>query len=754
MNGIHESRPYDAAGSTSLFRTLPEMLQHRADVDPQRLAYSFQKDHGGSDTLTYAALDMRARAVAAHLQKIGTHGDRVLLLYQSGLDYIVTLFGCAYANRVAVSALPPRPRRPAQGLTAIVRDARPCVALTTAATLASLQSRSDLISPDGPLLVQSVENVADSFAAEWTAPACSSDSLAVLQYTSGSTSMPKAVMITHGNLMSNLAVIERNFAIARDDVGVFWLPPYHDMGLVGSILAPMYAGAPAHFMSAASFLQRPAGWLELIAQRGATLSGAPNFAYELAVQRVPAVQREQVDLRTWRLAFCGGEPVRWQTLMRFADAFGPSGFRRDALYACYGLAESTLMASGRVPPAPLVAMTVDQQALAENRVVPANGSNGSPALVGCGGAPPRHRIAIVNPQTCHGCAAGEVGEIWVSGPSVAPGYWNRPAETAATFAAHRTDTGEGPFLRTGDLGFLQGDELFVTGRIKDLIIIRGRNHHAADLELSIGSAHAALMPAGGAAFAADVDGEERLIVVHEIDRRWRHDALGDVVAAIRRVLSDNHDLQPYAVVLTRVGAVPKTSSGKIRRLACRADYLAGALDVIGEFRPPVPEPVADGNGDRPHAVPADGFANLPDVLRECERMSAARRHEHVLAFFRAAAARIPALKGAELARLDQPLTELGLDSLTMVEFSQALSQALERPLPPTLLFEHPTLDALARYLLNGGSEPGMPAEADAAYREEREAAIQRAATASDAEVEAMLVEKLRAIGALREHPRD
>jgi acyl carrier protein len=249
-----------------------------------------------------------------------------------------------------------------------------------------------------------------------------------------------------------------------------------------------------------------------------------------------------------------------------------------------------------------------------------------------------------------------------------------------------------------------------------------------------------------------VDGEERLIVVHEIDRRWRHDALGEVVTAIRRALTDNHELQPYAIVLTRVGSVPKTSSGKIRRLACRADYLGGALDVIGEFRTPAPEPTADGNGQRSHAVPPDAFSELPDVLRECAHMSAARQHERLFAFFRAAVARVPALKGAELARLDQPLTELGLDSLTMVEFSQALSHRLGRPLSPTLLFEYPTLDALVRYLLNGGSQLEMSTGAEAAYRAEREEAVRRAATASDAEVEAMLVEKLRSIGALPNSP--
>jgi hypothetical protein len=313
------------------------------------------------------------------------------------------------------------------------------------------------------------------------------------------------------------------------------------------------------------------------------------------------------------------------------------------------------MVSGGIAPAPLVVATMDPQALAENRAVPANGSSGNARwLVGCGGAAPGHSIAIVNPQTREGCADGEVGEIWASGPSVAAGYWNRAEETETTFAAYRTDTGQGPFMRTGDLGFLQGAELFVTGRIKDLIIIRGRNHYAADLELSVASSHESLLPASGAAFSVDADGDERLVVVHEVDRRWPHDRLGEVVAAIRRALADNHDLQPHAILLTRIGSVPKTSSGKIRHLACRAEYLDGGLDAIHEFRAPALAPGADGDGRTRHAVPTDTFVDLPNVLRECEGMSPAGQHERLLAFFRAASARIPALRAAEVARLDQP----------------------------------------------------------------------------------------------------
>src|SRR5437588_1323266 len=400
--------------------------------------------------------------------------------------------------------------------------------------------------------------------------------------------MPKGVVLTHGNLLHNLTLIQRYFEITSAARGVTWLPPYHDMGLIGMILGTVYAGVESTIMSPVAFLQRPIRWLQAISNTGATVSGGPNFAYDLCVRKITPEQKATLDLSSWSIAVNGAEPVRPETLDRFVEAFAPCGFRRETFYPCYGLAEASLIVAGGQKAAIPVVKTFQAAGLAQNRVVMADAeawheNENLRMLVGSGQVAASQKIVIVDPESLTQCLAGQVGEIWVSGPSVAQGYWQKPEETECTFRAYLAGTGEGPFLRTGDLGFLQDEELFVTGRLKDLIIIRGRNHYPQDIELTVEQCHPALPADCGVAFSVDASGEERLVIVYEVERQYRNLNVDEVVESIRQAVAEHNALQVYAVVLIKMSSIPKTSSGKLQRRASRDAFLAGNLEVVGEW---------------------------------------------------------------------------------------------------------------------------------------------------------------------------
>ncbi len=424
------------------------------------------------------------------------------------------------------------------------------------------------------------------------------EDLAFLQYTSGSTADPKGVRVTHGNLMHNEETIRRAFGLSEESVIVGWLPLYHDMGLIGNVLQPLYLGARCVLMSPVAFLKRPRRWLEAIDRYRGTTSGGPNFAYELCVHRVPPAEREGLDLASWTLAFNGAEPVRAETLDRFAKAFAPQGFEREAFFPCYGLAEATLFVTGGDRSTPPAVETVDAAALERDWMEPvAEDEASARRLVGSGHAWAEQRVAVVDTESGRELPDGRVGEIWLQGPSVAEGYWNRPEQTRSDFEA-RLETGEGPFLRTGDLGFLDRGELFVTGRLKDLVILRGRNLYPQDLELTAERSHEDLHPGNGAAFSVDVEGEERLVIVHELERRAIRRAQEDpepVFQAIRQAVAEVHEARVHEVVLIKTVSLPKTSSGKVQRRKCRRQYLDGELAVVvpsgaagaGRWSPPM-----------------------------------------------------------------------------------------------------------------------------------------------------------------------
>jgi acyl-CoA synthetase (AMP-forming)/AMP-acid ligase II len=581
-----------SAGPDPSFSTLVDLLRWRALRQPDRRAITFLADGAWEEAhLTYGELDRRARAIGGRIQAVGATGERVLLLARSGLGYIAAFFGCLYAGAVAVPAYPPRRNRSLDRLRAIVADGQITVALAQPEVFSAAEGLAGLGPGVRTLRWLTTDGDAPGGEAAWREPAVTPDTLAFLQYTSGSTALPKGVMLTHANLLHNSALIYRSFGHSPDSRAVIWLPPYHDMGLIGGILQPCYGGFPVTLLPPAAFLQCPFRWLQAISRTRATISGGPNFAYDLCTRKVSPEQKATLDLSSWRVAFTGAEPVRHETLEAFAAAFERCGFRRESFFPCYGLAEATLFVTGSQVGALPACRPVSRAALGQNRVAPAAPrEKDARMLVGCGQAPPGQEVVIADPQSLTRCTPGHVGEIWVSGPSVARGYWDRPEETGRTFGAYLADTGEGPFLRTGDLGFLEGGQLFVTGRSKEVIVIRGSKHYPEDIELTAEKSHGSLRPGSCAAFSAETAGGERLVLMAELDhslfRQHRQGAAAgdngaaEVARAIRQAVAEHHELQVYRVLLLKPGGLPKTSSGKNQRHVCRAEFLSGNLETV------------------------------------------------------------------------------------------------------------------------------------------------------------------------------
>ena len=561
------------------FASLVNLLRWRAAHQPDQVAFIYLPNGEEEEArITYRELDQGARAIAATLQASYPTGTRALLLYPPGFEFIKAFFGCLYAGVIAIPANPPHPSRLSRTLPklhAITLDAEPAVVLTNAKLLQSTEN----IFHESPLFATKQWLATDEPShSQWRTESIGKDTIAFLQYTSGSTSMPKGVMVTHGNLLHNSSYLAHAFHHTTETILVSWLPTFHDMGLIYGILQPIYGGFRCCIMPPASFIQRPFRWLQTMTRYQATHSVAPNFAYDLCARKITPEQRALLDLRHWRVAVNGAEPIRNETLTRFAETFAPCGFRQTALYPGYGLAEATLKVSGgRVTPS-YVTCRVNTAALAQHRVVEVNDDQDGQTLVSSGRASHRVEIVIVDPETLAPCASGVVGEIWLSSPSNARGYWNRPEETKQTFHGYLSNTGAGPYLRTGDLGFLKEGELFVTGRLKDLIIIGGANYYPQDIEITAERSHKDLRPGSCAAFSVDDAGAERLVVTIEVELKRSTEDAGEMITAIQRAIAEEHELQVHRVVLLKAGTIAKTSSGKIQRHLCRKQYLASSLD--------------------------------------------------------------------------------------------------------------------------------------------------------------------------------
>ena len=706
--------------------TLVDVLAFRGDRCAEELAYTFLLDGESEERhLSYGQLARQAAALANRLVAAGATGERVLLVYDAGLEYIIAFFACLQAGAVAVPVYPPDPmriRRTWPRLQAIVRDAQARFVLAESSLLEWADRWIDgLPGVEHVIASDEVTTPPDAFetSALWQ-PVIDGETLAFLQYTSGSTAEPRGVMLSHANLLHNLRQLHR--LDHEGVVGVCWLPPYHDMGLIGGILLPVFSGRRNVLMSPLMFAQRPARWVEAISKYRAKTSGGPNFGYELCLRKTPASVRQRLDLSCWTLAISGAEPIRAATLRRFVEVFGPCGFRSAAFYPGYGLAEATLQVSGATPRVEPTLRDFDAGELAHHRVVeiPAEGnkqraaspwrttSSGSAlsadsarkpydavqcgasergirtarseagfadaaqacrraqTLVGCGRPIADTTVRIVDPQSLAALPDGRVGEIWVRGPSVARGYWQRPEATQHVFQARLAHTGEGPYLRTGDLGFIHQDELFITGRLKDVIVVAGKNYYPQDIERTVQSVCEHLRPDTGAAFAIERDAQSQLVVVQEVARHRRVD-LQQLLKDIRSRIFSAHGLIAYDIVLIVPGTLPKTTSGKIQRLECRKLYEEGGWSPLAQLR---------------------AMNGCADARREEARRPKTATEHRLLALWRE-------VLGVEQIAANADFFSLGGQSLLATQLMLRVCETFDIELPVSVLFEFPTLAGLA-----------------------------------------------------------
>jgi len=705
-------------------KTLLDLLRWRAWDFADQCAYRFLHEDGTHRELSFQELDRRARALARRLQALVEPRQRVLLMFPPGLEFIEAFFACLYAGVLAVPTSPPKRRDLASRVSTLVEDCDARVGLTNA------WGNDVLMGVDGSARLDklpwlTVESLADAAADEWEPPEVGPADLAFLQYTSGSTERPRGVMISHGNLIHNLEMIYRGFGLSHGTpdnpagVGVSWLPVYHDMGLIGGVLASLWVGGTSVLMAPSAFLQRPERWLRAISDYGASVSGAPNFAYELCVRKIDGDALVSLDLSRWRVAFCGAEPIRPETVGRFAEKFGRCGFRKDAFYPCFGLAEATLLVTGNKGPRVPTVRSFRRSKLQTDGIAELDDGRSGDArtLVGCGETHFDQSVKIVNPLTKTPCAEDTVGEIWVQGPSVALGYWGqeRPNEE---FDAALADGSAGRYLRTGDLGFLHDGELFVTGRIKELLIIRGRNLDPTDIEFTAQRAHPALLPDSGAAFSQVVEGAERLVLVNELDRAHRKADFDQVFRAVRRAIVDEHGVDPHALVLIRSASLPRTTSGKVRRTATGDLHTKGQLTSIAEWSKVRPRQGAENQAaqsDRA-AQSSRGPAGATENGRRAEQL-AEQIEGQILHWLRDRVGVPP----EELDR-ERPFAELGVDSLAAVELSCNLENWLKVKLSPMTAWQYPTPAAIARHLavasLNANLEEAPSGNVGAARRAE------------------------------------
>jgi amino acid adenylation domain-containing protein len=696
--------------------TIVELLQYRASSQSQETAFTFLEDgETETETLTYGELDRKSKAIAARLQALDLRGERALLLYPSGLDYLAAFFGCLYAGVIAVPAYPPQNQRKTPRIQAIAADAAAKIVLTTNTLLFRMESLFSKTENKSNLQWLATDNLDKSIEDTWQELNFDKDTIAFLQYTSGSTGTPKGVIVSHGNLLHNSAMTYRWMRHSPESKFVSWLPIYHDMGLIGGILQPLYGGFSCVLMSPTSFLQRPYRWLQAISKYKGTTSGAPNFAYELCSQKITAEQRASLDLSSWQVAFNGAEPIRSGTLERFSNTFVECGFRREAFYPCYGMAETTLLVSGEdrekrgqgnegtrglgvLKDTPsdnwetgYKTKAVDKLALTENKIIQVSQEKDSQVFVGCGKCIPDLEIVIVHPETLTLCEPNRVGEIWVRGDSVAKGYWNRLEETKETFRAktrRRKEEGEKncleeSFLRTGDLGFLDEEgELFVTGRLKDLIIIRGRNLYPQDIELTAETSHDALRLGSNAAFTVEKNNQEKLVIVQELEFRAKPN-LEEVITAIRQAVTEVHEIEVYGVVLIKPGKIPKTSSGKIQRRATRHKFLEDSLDTVAN-----------------NILKSVGIDREVTRLQRSQLLALSPREGQTLLETYLIEQEAKALR-IEPSDIDpkEPLTTLGLDSLKVFELKNQIEVDLKVEVSVADFFEGMSTRSLATKIL-------------------------------------------------------
>ena len=647
---------------------IPQRLRKHAHEQPDKLFVGFLDESGSiQQSWTFGELDRRARSIAAHLQELGLAGETVAVAYPSCLEFVAAFCGCLYAGAIVVPASVPRSHGVDERMFTILADSGARCLLTSQRHQAQIEKQR--YSCDSTVKVIATDLLLER-SDEWLPPVWTPDQLAFLQYTSGSTRSPRGVMVSHANLADNLESLRVVLRTHRDSVSISWLPLFHDMGLIAGVLEPLWVGYPAYLMTPAAFVQSPLRWLRAFSRYRGTIGGGPNFGYQACIDAAKSSDIGDLDLSTWDLAWNGAEPVRASTLEQFRKTFAGAGFRPESLTPSFGLAEATLLVTannGSQPPYELIA---DKAELGNGRIRQCSQeSPGAQHLVGSGKPAPGVQIRIVQHETRSVSDLESVGEIWVAGKSVGRGYWGKPEESLATFGAH-LNSGEGPFLRTGDLGFIHQGELFVTGRLKDVIVIRGVNYYPQDIEHTVESSHAALRPDAGVVVGLEEDRRVQLVAVHEIRRDcWRTVDPAEVFDSIRRAVAREHQLTLHGIVLLKPLTLPKTSSGKVQRARCRAALQDQSLSALHEWWAPAAQTSPIDFSGEPLSQPGVLERQLVDWLQ----------------------------RELSLTNLSwkTPLMELGIDSLKGVELGNALAAAFNHSFSATLLIDHPNVESLA-----------------------------------------------------------
>ena len=658
-------------------QTLVDLLRYRSIHQPSRIAYIFLPDESNAISINYEELDRKARAIASRLKHCDVENECVLLLYPAGLDYISAFFGCLYAGAIAVPAYPLRPNRSIYRIESLMADSGAKIALSSTKATSSIKRCFNLVPKLNCIDWVITNNIKLSLSNEWSPPTIDGNTIAYLQYTSGSTSSPKGVMISHHNVLYNTFDMAQTWEVDSDSVLISWLPHFHDFGLVFGILEPIYSGCTGILMSPESFIQKPIRWLQTISKYKGTHSGAPNFAYDLCAERQATIKDVYLDLSSWKVAVNGAEPIHYQTLVNFVTAFEPCGFSWEAFSPGYGLAEATLKICSVRPHTRPTICTVQSSALKRKKVVEdfSQSLGETQKIIGCGRPILSNQVIIVDPESLLPCAPDSIGEIWISSNSVAQGYWQNLEATEKIFNARSDKYKEKPFLRTGDLGFLKDGELFVMGRLKDLIIIRGRNYYPQDLELSAQQSHPAIRAGFGAAFTIEAKNEERLVLVLEVERKFiRNSNVTEIAQTVAQAIAEKHEIKLYALALVKTGSIPKTSSGKIQRYVCQKYFKSQELSLVGQWQEELVEEQFSETNFQVSKSKKVITQWLIGWISKKQKLS------------------------ADTIKCNQTFSSYGLDSLDLIKLTENLEAWLNCSISPTVISDNPSIDSLANYL--------------------------------------------------------
>ena len=671
-----------------LYKTLLDHLKHHTSKHPEQKVYIILKD-GDSETMaiTYKELLSEVKAIAVHLLKYGQTGHRALLLYEHAQDFIPAFLGCLHSGIIAVPAYPPDPirlNRSLPRLVSIYKDVQPQLVLTTTSNLALVDGLISMYPEFKNTQWVSTNQVDKHLAQNWKYPHITENSLAYLQYTSGSTQKPRGVMISHQQLLENQRVGKLLNDFTSDSIFAGWLPLYHDLGLMAYVIGAIYNDCLSVLMSPIHFLKQPFRWMKAISDYKATHNAAPPFGYDLCVKHTPTEMLDQLDLSSWKVAGIGAETVSMKTIEQFSTYFKACGFNKKAFRPTYGMAETVLYISGGVSQGN--ALTISRKALEKGRVVfTEKNSEDAYMITHSGHAGSGFHVAIVNQDTFEVCSNGTIGEIWLKGPSVAKGYYENSLATKHIFNAYISDTHEGPFLRTGDLGFIKDKMVYVTGRLKDIIIVHGRNFYPQDIESIAQTSSPVIRKGCCVAFSIHIAGRERVFLVLEVKKKFLDKLNPDkTIHDILRSVTEYYELELYAVILVHPNTIPKTSSGKPQRSLCKKEFIEIKLSIIHEWHQNISQ--AATIQPTPKAL----------SLKESQKSFALKETKQWLK------TRIQQLVSTDIQFISDNdcFENFGVDSVGAVTLSGELEKWLGYDIHPFVLYQYKTIDSLSNYIVD------------------------------------------------------